>query len=71
MWRPGILVFPEWGGVGEYTHKRSFQYFKAPHELSSCLNRLKIALGAKTTGAPVKVGISHPHRPRRESSWAS
>jgi hypothetical protein len=18
--RPGILVFPEWGGVGEYTH---------------------------------------------------
>lgn len=21
--RPGILVFPEWGGVGEYTHKRA------------------------------------------------
>ena len=21
--RPGILVFPEWVGVGEYTHKRA------------------------------------------------
>ena len=21
--RPGILVFPEWTGVGEYTHKRA------------------------------------------------
>ena len=21
--RPGILVFPEWGGVGEYTEKRA------------------------------------------------
>ncbi len=21
--RPGILVYPEWGGVGEYTHKRA------------------------------------------------
>ena len=21
--RPGILVFPEWGGVGEYTYKRA------------------------------------------------
>ena len=21
--RPGILVFPEWGGVGEYSHKRA------------------------------------------------
>ena len=28
--RPGILIFPEWVGVGEYTHKRA-QMLGDPH----------------------------------------
>jgi hypothetical protein len=50
--RPGILVFPEWVGVGEYTHKRAQMLGTSASTPSSSTSMARVS--ARTLQKPAK-----------------